>query len=91
MAELLDTELIRPHALPEAETGAPNANFPALSQADHPTLGTPCWYIHPCETPTALRELVDADDRYQGPEEGRPLRQLELWLLLIGNVMDVRS
>ncbi|KAJ7283730.1 hypothetical protein C8J57DRAFT_1293396, partial [Mycena rebaudengoi] len=25
----------------------PASAFPLLSQGDHPTLGTPCWYFHP--------------------------------------------
>ncbi|KAF8231848.1 hypothetical protein L208DRAFT_1398182, partial [Tricholoma matsutake] len=24
--------------------------IPLLSQGDHPTLGTPCWYLHPCQS-----------------------------------------
>ncbi|KAI8356744.1 autophagocytosis associated protein [Choanephora cucurbitarum] len=29
----------------------------ALSQSDHPLLGTPYWYIHPCQTRTAMETV----------------------------------
>jgi len=56
--------------------------FPLLSQGDHPVLGTPCWYLHPCETSTAMEELLRASE---------PRPWLEVWLMLIGTVLDLRT
>ena len=62
--------------------------FPMLSQGDHPVLGTPCWYLHPCETARAVDELqqnlglMDGDDKE---------RWLELWFMLVGNVVNLRG
>ena len=63
----------------------PNQPFPMLSQAEHPTIGTPCWCLHPCATSEALKELQEADGYENSASPGR---LLELWLLLIGNVVD---
>ena len=60
--------------------------FPLLSQGEHPTLGTPCWFFHPCETPTALAELKEAREQ----DDSFPGRTIMLWLLLLGNVVDLR-
>ncbi|KAI5124719.1 hypothetical protein M0805_005357 [Coniferiporia weirii] len=66
---------------------AAGQNFPLLSQGEHPTLCTPCWFLHPCETGVALGELMEADGQITKPSA----RMLELWLLLVGNVVDVRE
>ena len=63
----------------------PDQPFPMLSQSEHPTTGSPCWCIHPCSTTEALKELSEADDRVKTSSG----RLLELWLLLIGNVVDL--
>jgi len=81
---------------------APGATLPLISQGEHPTLGTPCCYLHPCETQVALGELIGEDGQSSAPrraveergEEGRKhngiARKLELWLLLVGNAVDLR-
>ncbi|KAJ7667943.1 hypothetical protein DFH06DRAFT_1184012 [Mycena polygramma] len=57
--------------------------FPVLSQGDHPTLGTPCWYFHPCESCTAVEEIMaEVEDR-------RPLRWLETWFMVLGQVVNM--
>ncbi|GJE84703.1 autophagy protein 10 [Phanerochaete sordida] len=61
--------------------------FAMLSQGDHPTSNTPCWYLHPCRTAEVVDEIMketgygDAD---------RPLRWLETWFMVLGNVVDFR-
>ncbi|KLO16328.1 hypothetical protein SCHPADRAFT_823431 [Schizopora paradoxa] len=69
----------------------PGATMPLVSQGEHPTLGTPCYYLHPCETQGALAELVEADGRTKDDKKaGENTRKLELWLLLVGNAVDLR-
>jgi ubiquitin-like-conjugating enzyme ATG10 len=65
----------------------PDTPFAMLSQGDHPTLGTPCWYLHPCHTAEVVEELL----REVGCEEVDPLlRWLEAWFMVLGNVVDFR-
>ncbi|EJD53877.1 hypothetical protein AURDEDRAFT_180265, partial [Auricularia subglabra TFB-10046 SS5] len=46
------------HSLDLPEQDAEHTPFPLLSQGDHPVLGFPCWFLHPCETPAAMAELL---------------------------------
>lgn len=55
--------------------------FPLLSQGEHPTLGMPCWYLHPCETAVAVEEIV--------AEMGGGANVIEGWLLIVGNVVEL--
>ncbi|KAG2013738.1 3-ketoacyl-CoA thiolase [Coprinopsis cinerea AmutBmut pab1-1] len=81
--------------LPEgaASTGfaltLPNAPFPLLSQGEHPSLGTPCWYLHPCETERAVEELVREAEQPDWTPEHRLERWLELWLMAVGAVLNL--
>ncbi|KAH7922464.1 hypothetical protein BV22DRAFT_1131430 [Leucogyrophana mollusca] len=92
LPEILQTTLFRPFALHGTEVSAfsasrPSSNFPLLSHGEHPTLGTPCWYFHPCETATAVAEIlreVGGDDT--GPRRG----WIETWFLVLGSVVDLR-
>ena len=63
----------------------PGQPFPMLTQAEHPISGTPCWSLHPCATQDALGELIKADETFTGS----PTRMLELWLLLVGNIINL--
>ena len=87
---IANSTLIRKEALPAELTSTDFAlqaygqSFPLLSQGEHPTLGTSCWYFHPCETPKALNELIQEDGNPSSPR-----RRLELWFLLVGNVIDL--
>ncbi|KAF8913829.1 hypothetical protein CPB84DRAFT_1840622 [Gymnopilus junonius] len=65
----------------------PSASFPLLSQGDHPTLGTPCWYLHPCESDTAVGEFLREVEQPDWNEESRLVRWLELWLMVVGSVL----
>lgn len=63
-------------------SGAPGS-FPLLSQGDHPSLGIPCWYFHPCETQTAV-------DEFMAEEPGSSLdRWLELWFMIVGSILTL--
>ncbi|TFK28809.1 hypothetical protein FA15DRAFT_664873 [Coprinopsis marcescibilis] len=63
--------------------------FPLLSQGDHPTLGTPCWYFHPCETEASVAELVREVAEVDWSEEYRLARWLDLWLMTVGTVVNL--
>lgn len=71
--------------------GGDNAQFPVLAQGDHPVLGTPCWVFHPCETSTAIREILDelVGDGWTG-SEGDLVRWLETWFMVLSSVVDLR-
>ncbi|KAK7049595.1 hypothetical protein VNI00_005626 [Paramarasmius palmivorus] len=72
--ELVKTSLFHRFVLDDTQTTSfavshPSALFPLLSQGDHPTLGTPCWYLHPCETAKAMEELLNEDQDEKTREE----------------------
>ncbi|KAG6895530.1 hypothetical protein C0992_000836, partial [Termitomyces sp. T32_za158] len=63
LADLVHTTLFHPLAFEHTEFSTfgitrPQSSFPLLSQGDHPTLGIPCWYLHPCATNQAVDELM---------------------------------
>ncbi|KAJ8086523.1 hypothetical protein PM082_005346 [Marasmius tenuissimus] len=92
--EVVKTSLFHPVALASTTTTSfavtqPNSLFPLLSQGEHPTLGTPCWYLHPCETAPAMEELL-SEERADTTAEERLVRWLEVWFLVAGSVVDLR-
>ncbi|KAG2077502.1 hypothetical protein BDR04DRAFT_1043604 [Suillus decipiens] len=60
----------------------PAMNFPLLSQGEHPTLGTPCWYFHPCETANAVQEILNESER-------RPVSWMEAWFTVLSTAVDM--
>ncbi|PFH51446.1 hypothetical protein AMATHDRAFT_142570 [Amanita thiersii Skay4041] len=66
----------------------PGSSFPLLSQGDHPTLGTPCWYLHPCATAKAVGELMAEQQGKMEEEEEILLKTLETWVLVVRQVVD---
>ncbi|KIY73684.1 hypothetical protein CYLTODRAFT_416714 [Cylindrobasidium torrendii FP15055 ss-10] len=85
LLELIQTSIFRA----ELQTGTQKTDFglsragstfPLLSQGDHPTLGIPCWYLHPCETGRAVAELLGEDD-------SSALRWLEMWFVVLGTAI----
>ncbi|KAL1709220.1 hypothetical protein EV121DRAFT_253348 [Schizophyllum commune] len=94
--DLIRTSLFRPSAFDATTRNSfaitPSASaFPLLSQGDHPVLGTPCWYIHPCETATALNEIM-SEMRYDdgGSRERRLKRTLEAWFMLLSSIVNLQ-
>ncbi|KAJ7068192.1 hypothetical protein C8F01DRAFT_1117245 [Mycena amicta] len=86
--DLVNTTLFHRFALDETQRttfGAtlPGAAFPLLSQGDHPTLGTPCWFLHPCESAGAVDEIMRELDTTD------EVRWLKTWLLVVGTVVHV--
>ncbi|KAJ1813444.1 hypothetical protein LPJ75_003188 [Coemansia sp. RSA 2598] len=51
----------------------------ALGMQDHPELGTPYMYVHPCHTATLLRTVALGDDVSVGCRE-----YLAAWISLVG-------
>ncbi|KAG6837563.1 hypothetical protein H0H93_007744 [Arthromyces matolae] len=67
LTDLVRTTLFRPFAFENTELSTfgitrPDSSFPILSQGEHPTLGTPCWYLHPCATDAAVTELMTENE-----------------------------
>ncbi len=96
----MNTSLLRRHVLPEIQVTPyaltqPDASFPLLSQGDHPTLGTPSWFIHPCGTACAIGELIGERKKAEEMPEGMPevsddwLDWLETWFMMIGGIVDL--
>jgi len=94
LESILQSTLFHKHVLPPTvhnsfsltlatEDSQDSTTFPLLSQGDHPVLGTPCWYIHPCETASAMSELLK--------DSGQRAAWLELWLMLIGTIVDLQA
>lgn len=62
------------------------AHFPAITQGEHPQTGLPCFYLHPCETSAALRDVLsDTQEDRNGP-----LQFIESWFMLVSTLVDVR-
>ncbi|KAL8292493.1 hypothetical protein RQP46_001105 [Phenoliferia psychrophenolica] len=61
---------------------------PFLSQGDHPTLGTPAWFLHPCETEAIVKEVLEGRE---SPDDGWEREWLETWFMVVGSVVDLRE
>ncbi|KAJ6539268.1 hypothetical protein B0H19DRAFT_1178129 [Mycena capillaripes] len=86
--DLVRTTLFRRFALDGTErtsfgVSLPGSAFPLLSQGDHPILGTPCWYFHPCKSAAAVDEIIAELG------EDRALRWLETWFLVVEQVVNL--
>jgi ubiquitin-like-conjugating enzyme ATG10 len=69
----------------------PGTAFPVLSQGEHPTSGSPQWYLHPCETRSAMLELLEAAaaDKENGKGTDEEMAHwMEVWFLIAGNVLS---
>jgi hypothetical protein len=94
LADLVQTSFfkVKPPDGSETTTFAltlPSAPFPLLSQGDHPTLGTSCWYFHPCQSDAAVGEFMLEAESPNWTEETRFVRWLELWLMIVGSVVNL--
>ncbi|KAG2369884.1 hypothetical protein BDR07DRAFT_1387296 [Suillus spraguei] len=49
---------------------------------EHPTLGTPCWYFHPCETANAVQEILNETER-------RSVSWMEAWFTVLSTAIDM--
>lgn len=97
LVEICRLPLFRPEALHGSQVASfavqdPKTAMALLSQGDHPTLGIPCWYIHPCNTSAVVGEImseVAADDAWT--EAAQCLRWLEAWFMVLGNMLCLDS
>lgn len=67
----------------------PSVPFPLLSQGELPGIGVSCWYFHPCETAAAVDEFLVGVAEANWSEETRLVRWIELWLMIVGSVLNV--
>ncbi|CCM04870.1 uncharacterized protein FIBRA_07063 [Fibroporia radiculosa] len=93
--QILISPLFHPHSLANAEATSfaltePGSSFPLLSQGDHPVLGTPSWYLHPCHTAEAVVELMAESPRGDESEERTLVRWMETWFMVLGQVVNLR-
>lgn len=70
-----------------------SAQFPLISQGDHPILGTPHWYFHPCETAAAVREILghSLNTAWDPNRIECLLRWLKSWLAVLTTAIDLSS
>eukprot|EP00049_Salpingoeca_infusionum_P015156 m.291169 g.291169 ORF g.291169 m.291169 type:complete len:154 (+) comp15825_c2_seq1:269-730(+) len=64
-----------------------------LSQKDHPLLGMPFFFFHPCQTNAILDEMVREDSDGDGASvdaNASPLRFLEAFLSVYGTSIGIR-
>ena len=94
LSGIMDTSLLRKHAFDGMEAtafsiGDPASNFPLVSFGEHPSLGSQCWYLHPCETGPAVGEMLAAWSDACPQESTRHTRWLEAWFLVLSSVVDL--
>jgi len=77
--------------IPVPVDGGTAPPLPFLSQADHPTLGTPCWFLHPCQTEAIVAEVLKANGTPGATEERMLNSWLETWFMVVGTVVDLRE
>ncbi|EPQ59293.1 hypothetical protein GLOTRDRAFT_70600 [Gloeophyllum trabeum ATCC 11539] len=95
LGDLIQTSLFKPDSLPPSEITSfglspESSPFPMLSQGDHPTLGTPCWYLHPCETPKAVGEIMAEIQRPEWTQAEYLTQWLRTWFAVLSGVVDLR-
>lgn len=93
LEEMLEIPLFKPSAFECTETtpysiSLPSAPFPLLSQGDHPTTGLPCWYFHPCNTSSAVEELMTEVEKDICTGGNELIRWLEVWSMIVGTMVD---
>ncbi|KAH9947273.1 hypothetical protein B0H21DRAFT_739613, partial [Amylocystis lapponica] len=93
LAEIMRTPMFRPNALSDREATSfaltdPGSSFALLSQGDHPILGTPSWYLHPCHTHEMVGEVMIEVQKGDWTTEQRLVRWMEAWFMVLGNVVD---
>ncbi|OJT13331.1 hypothetical protein TRAPUB_10097 [Trametes pubescens] len=89
--QVVRSALFRRSVLPPSDGNTfgltlPDSNLALLSQGDHPTLGTPSWYFHPCHTSEVVGEILAASEGAQPGDE--LLQWMEVWFMVMSNVVD---
>ncbi|EGO01810.1 hypothetical protein SERLA73DRAFT_49353 [Serpula lacrymans var. lacrymans S7.3] len=96
LSEILQTSLLRPSTIYEGNATAfslstPTSTFPLISQGEHPTFGMPCWYFHPCETASAVWEIVSEVREDDWTDAQVFARWVEVWFMVLGSVVDLHD
>jgi len=96
LSEIMKSALLRPHTLSGAELSSfgladPGSSFPLLSQGDHPILGSPSWYLHPCHTAEVVQEIMAELQQDEWSDEYRLLRWMEAWFMVLEQVVNLRA
>ena len=68
-----------------SETANDTAHMPAISQGEHLLIGVSCYFIHPCETSMALKDILGSTKEIVSPSE-----VLETWMMLVGSVINLK-
>ena len=63
-----------------------HSNF-SLTQNDHPTLGIPFYYIHPCQTSQAVSDLLEQDSVDNAGGDERFAHWLDTWFAVVSSAM----
>ncbi|RIA80621.1 autophagocytosis associated protein [Glomus cerebriforme] len=87
--------LIEPSRLEDIKTAGFHGG---ISQQDHPTLLIPFYYLHPCETATLMKSIVDKPQSTILNSNNNNLLNGEIpiegyirsWLSLVGNVVGLK-
>ncbi|CAB5107439.1 hypothetical protein RhiirA5_500671 [Rhizophagus irregularis] len=87
--------LVEPSRLEDIKTAGFHGG---ISQQDHPTLLIPFYYLHPCETATLMKSIVDTSQpaTLNNHNNNNLLREISIegyirsWLSLVGNVVGLK-
>lgn len=64
----------------------------AISVGDHPRTGLPSYYLHPCNTASALEGLLSSDPRTEdGKEEERGWTYMSTFISLCASAVEMRA
>ncbi|CAE6382496.1 unnamed protein product [Rhizoctonia solani] len=74
-------------------TRTADAQFPLLSNGDHPITGAPHWYFHPCETSAAVREILSQtlNISWDPRSDGCLLHWFKAWLAVLTTAIDLNK
>ena len=63
----------------------------AISQTDHPVLGVPYYFVHPCNTAAAMGEWRQhhRDGEEEGMEDFTAEKYLAVWIGVVGGVVGL--
>lgn len=90
LREITSSSLFRPQVLPNEQVPygihLSNSAFAMLSQGDHPVLGIPCWYLHPCHTADVVGEILNETEI---GEKEYAIRYLEAWFMVMNNLVTL--
>jgi len=61
----------------------------AISQTDHPVLGVPYYFVHPCNTAAAMGEWQQRRRDGEGMEDFTAEKYLAVWIGVVGGVVGL--